>query len=397
MAASRLNPPLSSGGLLPSATAVPHLQDSIVQDWRDAHTLLAARNWSACPLPDLFGFTVYHYSVYKAFGQEQDAALARGLFSQLTGALALESFANEGAAPLDYACMLAWLHAHFAQEARPSGGQLPIAALDQNLLREGLSLLLEPDAESRRNFFRVLRYFSLRLPDQQAEAYLRQLLVHRPDPGSGAEAGILALGLADGLAGELLVLMKLYQAGIQDPEIKESVREGILRILSVKREVDFLEKKYSIFPDQVNLHTGEATFSAELSWRRGDMGQSLLLYEAHELLQDAELAKIAELVGLNTLLRTSTRSTSVSSAQFDQGAAGVANLYCKLYRVSGQEAYRKGYLAWLGQTQKLLRQELATGFYEHQEGSLLHGLVGVSLVLLSAITEQPLDWDSILL
>ena len=214
---------LSPGGRSSSTTAVDHLPESIAQDWRDVHTLLANRDWSTCSLPDLFDLTVYHYCVYKSFGEEQDAALPRGLFNQLTETLAQQTFSNWPTARLDQLCTLAWLGARSDSKfLMPGEPLLLLAGLDQSLLQKAQSLPRHPGADSRRNFFCILRYFSLRLPNSGAESCLRQLLARRPDlnsiPNSIAEIPPepLQLGLADGLAGELLVLMKLYRAGIHD-------------------------------------------------------------------------------------------------------------------------------------------------------------------------------------
>jgi hypothetical protein len=172
----------------------------------------------------------------------------------------------------------------------------------------------------------------------------------------------------------------------------------VQRLLTLRHPVDFAEQHYAVFPYQVHRATGVASFSAELSWRRGDLGQAVLLYEAQDLLQDAELANIAELVGLNTLLRTTIPATQVTSSLLGQGAAGVAYLYHKLFYASGQRpAYRQGYQFWLAQTQHWLGEELAAGFYEHRQGDLLDGLAGVGLVLLSALSGAQLRWDAVVL
>lgn len=122
-----------------------------------------------------------------------------------------------------------------------------------------------------------------------------------------------------------------------------------------------------------------------------------MLYEAQDLLQDAELAKIAELVGLNTLLRTTTPATGIVSSYFYEGAAGVAHLYRKLHVLSGQPAYWRGYQFWLDQTQYWLGQELTADSPPHRGTELVAGLAGVGLVLLTALSTAELDWDAVLL
>ena len=137
---------------------------------------------------------------------------------------------------------------------------------------------------------------------------------------------------------------------------------------------------------------GEATYSAELSWHRGDLGQALLFYESHDLLPDPELAKIAELVGLNTLLRTSQADNNLGSAAWHRGASGVAHLYRQLHRISRHPAYRTGYQYWLGQTQQWLPAALAAN-----STMPLADLAKVGLVLLEAQSEDGLGWDAIVL
>lgn len=381
------------------------MQNRAAQSWRDVHLALTDHNWDACLLPDLYGYTTYHYCVYKSFGLEKDAALAQATFKRLITHLRGQPFNVWSAIQLDQICVVAWLSAQFTTDGL-SNEQAPaiLADLDQVLQQEALRLLHCHDLDSRSNFFRVVRYFGLRLLVPTTNSYLRSLLVLLSEQATDSvpchSLDLLEqtqLGLTDGLAAELLVLIRLYKAGLKDNNIKLYVREGILRILRIKRDVNFLEQKYSVFPYQIHNLSRKATFSFELSWRRGDIGQAMLLYEAHGLLQDIEIAKIAELVGLNTLLRTTISSTLVASSSLYQGAAGLVYLYHKLYQLSRQEPYYKGRCFWLDQMHGWLRQELATGYYQQCESALLHGLVGVGLVLLSAVTEVELEWDVLLL
>lgn len=380
-----------SASLLSAAVIGGQSPDGAVQDWYALHQLLTNRDWTRYPLADLLGFAVYHCTVGPALQQEQEAVAARALYGCIRQVLAAMPLETLAALPLNDLCALAWLNTRLAAPAEPL---LSLAALDQRLAQQALAL--PAAAAPGSGVLPALRYFSLRLPD--AEGYLHQLLDHYFRQRQTGSAGqfVLSLGLGDGLAGELLGLMHVYRAGIQHPQIKQRVREGVRYLLSVKRETDFLAGHYSIFPTHIQLPAGEATFGVELSWSHGDLGQSVVLYGAQELLQDEELAKIAELVGLNTLLRTSASSTAVRSARFCQGAAGLAGLYGKLYQATRKEAYRKGYYFWLHQTRTHLAQELTAGLYEKQEGSLRHGLAGVALVLFSAITGQEPTWEAIL-
>jgi hypothetical protein len=389
-------PPFRPPASLPPLPAAALAEPAAWHSWQAVHTVLASQPAAAYPPPGFANLTAYHYCVHQAFGRGEPApALLTQDFQQLVGQL--EHQAGLGAWPaaqLDQACVAAWLSTQLA----PQGGAPALAVpaqLDEALYAEAVRLHHEPDASSRHCFFRVLRYFSLRLPTATvALPQLQALLALQPEPPAAEQ---LALGLVEGLAAELLLLLKLHKAGFRQAPIVTRIRAGITRLLMVRHPVDFQEGQYSVFPYQVLPTSQEAAFSAELSWQRGDLGQSLLLYKAHELMQDEELIKIAELVGLNTLLRTTVQATGISTSELAQGAAGVAHLYRKLYQASHQVAYREGYSFWLGQTHSLLHKELATGFYRQREGDLLHGLAGVGLVLLSSLAEAELGWDALVL
>jgi hypothetical protein len=378
--------------LLPAAPLreLPAAQAEAWASWRAVHARLADQLAAGSAAPGFANLTVYQYCVHLALQAEPGAnVLVETRFQQLTTQLEQQRWLGTWPlTQLDQACGAAWLSARLAQPA------IALLWLDEALHAEAVRLQRQPDMGSRQCFFRVLRYFSLRLPASGIRERLQALLalpLHLP-----AEEP-LPLGLVDGLAAELLLLLKLHKAGIQPTVILARLREGITQLLTLRRPVDFLETHYSIFPHHVAPGVEEAVFGAQLSWQQGDIGQSLLLYKAHEQVLDEEIFKIAELVGLNTLLRTTTHSTEITTSQLAQGAAGVAYLYAKLFEVGSHAAYRTGHVFWLGQTHKFLRQELASDFYRHKEGDLAHGLVGVSLVLLTSLTELELGWDTLVL
>jgi len=384
---------------LPGPLASP----AALPGWQQVHRLLAARAHAPLELTELVGLSTYYYFTYKELGMPLDAALAQRLLAQLAQQLAARPAAHWPAPYFDHARAVAWLAPRLEQHGFgvPVAGPL-LASLDQELSQLTQRWHRQPDTLRRPAFFQAVRYAGLRYPAPAAAEALHYLLaapllggpaLHWP-PGEQP----LALGLGGGLAAELLVLMGLARGASPQPALRGYVREGVQQILALKRAIDFPEQHYGLFPYQVHAPHREPAFSTELSWRRGDLGQALLLYNASDLFGDAELAKIAELVGLNTLLRTTGAATHVASAGFERGAAGVAHLYGRLYRASNYlPKYRQGYLTWLGETQRWLAQELATDVHRQRAGCLPTGLAGSGLVLLAAATGTAHDWDTVLL
>jgi hypothetical protein len=405
MLLSGRQPSSSFGELAPTPLPLFQPLPGAMQSWQEVHHLLAGLDWRTCALPEVLALSTYHYCVYKAFGQAPAAALAQRLLQHGTTQLAgWRQLASAWPSHhLDQACSAAWLGTRLSAEGLDPVGLLPLLA-DLDPIVQQQAIPLSPATIQPKNFAQVLRYFSLRWPVAVAEPFLSPLLGLRPSLQMGASLKAplwsllpLPLGLADGLAAELRTLIGLHQVGQHVGNLAQQVRQGIRYLLDIRQEVDFLDQKYSVFPSQVEPLSGKFHFEAALGWPYGDLGQALLLYEAYHLLQDSELADIAELVGLNTLLRITPAATEVTSAQLYRGAAGAAHLYYKLYQASGQPAYQVGQQFWLSQTQDWLNRELANGFYQQRTGQLQRGLVGVGLVLLSAITEVKLDWDAGLL
>jgi hypothetical protein len=355
------------------------------------HLLLVQAAPGAVAPAALAGLAVYFYCAYYATGQPADGRWAQYLARQLAASMDWPT-ENQAwsAAQLEQASALAWLEAQSKAVALPSPA-LPaqLAGFDKLIYKYAQSLLAQAEPGSRQHLVRSARYLSLRPPASTAGHYHAALLAAWP----GLPAGRIDLSLASGLAGELLCLM---QAG-QVAEVP--IYQGLRCLLASRRDTDFLARHYAIFPNQLWGESPTGTFDEELSWSRGDAGQALLLYEAHVQLHDPELRTIAELVGLNTTLRNNSATTSITHAGFYRGAAGLAQLYKRLFQISGHPAYRVAYEHWLKCTQQLLWPDwpplnhLAS--IPIEEG-LFNGIIGVGLVFLSACHNNALSWEAIL-
>lgn len=357
--------------------------------WQWVHEQLPGEPSSQHLLPAVGALALYHHCVAKAFGFSSSATRAQRWRAHLAARLLPLPSYPWPLAYLDQACLLAWLAADSLEET-PS----LLTSLDHKVAQEGQRLLKSHDASSRQLFFQVLRYFSLRLPDPAARSLLGDMLTIWPGTLTSAPA---RLSLVQGAAAELLVCIRLARAGVGATTLVPYVHEGVRHLLTTKRPVDSSQQHYAIFPNEAAQIATASSFSAELSWRRGDLGQALLLYEAHALLSDPELAKFADLVGLNTLLRTTIPATEVQGTSLYRGAAGVAHLYRQLYSYSSQHAYLKGYEFWLTHTCQWLPTDHSTVASEPTTDLLRYGLVGMGLVLLSASTGQSLGWEVALL
>lgn len=363
--------------------------------WKALHALIEPS--AALPPTNPNGLAIYYYLLYQSTGDALYLRRVQELFEQQ---LATINVQLQTAVPVPVelpTAALAWIYDKLRHEAVLSAADVfekleLFEKLDYYLLQQARQIIYGDGPADTRQLLQIVRYYLERLPDAAAAACLqdvvaaaygttRRSLAQTADP--------VYLGLANGLIGELLILIDVCRAGIQPELLGEVVREGIAALLSTKREVDFLAGRYSVFPDVVEQDWQHTVFSNHLSWRHGgDLGAALLLYKAQLLLGDAELGRIAELVGLNTLLRTDPETTALTSSQFCQGTAGVAYLYHQLHALSGHAAYQQGYRYWLTRTEQCLAQELAAGYYHTPDHAAQCGALGVGIVLL-ALAETP--------
>ncbi|RYU77921.1 glycoside hydrolase family protein [Hymenobacter persicinus] len=306
----------------------------------------------AARVPEHPRLALYAYWLYQLSGQEQHLHQAQ-LFLRAALAATGRHLAHHDPAFAAVARELAWLNTRLRHEPQllPGLASDQLEELDQAVFRAAGRLLSGVVPGPGPVLLELIGYLTERQPQQPGTPFLAAIIGRAYPAGRAVQwlsrhpAG-QPLGLA-GLAGELLLLIRVGLLPVHESAVKALVSRGVQSLLAVRQEVDFLAGHYSIFPDAVGPDWRQPTFSHHLNWQRGDLGQSLLLYRAHGLLHDAELARLAELVGLNTLLRTSAAATGISTPHFPDGGAGLAYLYRCLFQLTGNVAYRGGEQHWL--------------------------------------------------
>ena len=197
----------------------------------------------------------------------------------------------------------------------------------------------------------------------------------------------------EGVSGLLLLLIDIEEA-VREEALREMIREGIRYLLSYQNEVDFSARRYAAFPQKAIPDNALAI--EQLGWGGSDLPQAVLLYRAHALFQEEQLKGAADLVGLNTLLRKGEEHLLTQDESVFGGAAGVAQTYAALYRLSGHQAYQAGYQHWLKEMLIALKAR-SYEEYADNEYDLYDGLLGVYLVLTSYQHSKSLEWKRTIL
>ncbi|MCU0341137.1 MAG: hypothetical protein MUE30_14755 [Spirosomaceae bacterium] len=286
-----------------------------------------------------------------------------------------------------------------------------LADLDEYAFQTALQWVDELKLDFWHGAFGVLFYLIERLSNprhrQWAETLMSKICAQvrgdnnglwLPNISDPKDESVINFSLSHGQTAFLLVLMQAAKKGVEAELARSVVRRGINLILSYQRSTDY-EENFSYFPFWVNDDTQEQYINNRMAVCYGDLNIVLLFYKAAAFLENDDLRRKADLIGLNTLRRQSEKATLVSDSHFCHGAAGVAQLYHSLYRIAGHEGYYKGYQYWIDRTVAALHHDLQNDAFGDNPGGLVTGQVGVALVLLTYIYHQNerLLWEKIFL
>ncbi|MFD2573226.1 lanthionine synthetase LanC family protein [Spirosoma soli] len=253
----------------------------------------------------------------------------------------------------------------------------------------------------------VLHYFTERLGNPAIYSYAKEIVEQLlakaivdqrglrlrsflMDPQECAQTNF---SLSHGQAGFLSVLLRAYQRGLRLDIIPPAIRQGADYFMNNRAPISAETNQHSFFPFTLDEASRTPTFGNRLAWCYGDLNAILFLYQAADLLKDAQLRKRVDLMGAYTLLRTNQETTLVKDAHFCHGAAGVAQMYRTLHRLTGLDIYQTGYRQWMDTTLSYIDEDLQKATFDDKAASLLEGWVGVALTLLSYVSEEELHWS----
>jgi lantibiotic modifying enzyme len=286
-----------------------------------------------------------------------------------------------------------------------------LSDLDEFLFTEAMAQLQADALDYLHGSMGILHYFTTRMDEVKimlyADTFIEALYAKaiRDDKGIRFRSFITKpvareeynFSLSHGLSGMLMILMNAWPLSKNKKMIEEMVADGVKYLLHYRKDIDYDNEQYNFFPFTINEQTRGIVESNRLAWCYGDLNQVLLLNRAGKLLKQNNYIRLAQLIGLQTLMRNDYTMTLAGDSHFCHGTAGLAQVYKILYDATDQPGYKKGQDFWIEQTILFLEKELPAGKYKGHEHDLLEGLPGVGLTLLSYISEQPLDWSTSLL
>ena len=216
------------------------------------------------------------------------------------------------------------------------------------------------------------------------------------------------LGTAHGMPGLLCFLAQVHVRGIKRPEIEEMVSSCLPFLLSHQLTQDSIY----CFPTAVDVQPKEKEppEQSRLGWCYGDLCMAFALIHCGKALQHDDWMQR----GINVALKTTHRTfetAGCTDAPFCHGTVGLAHLYKRLHRLTGNAVFETACEKWFQITQEQFYKpnEGAGGYYfrtfNEEKGdfkltanySLLEGSAGIALVYLSYLHDITPDWDVVFL
>lgn len=359
------------------------------------------------------GLVFYYYHLYKATEQSQLKHKAEDLLDQILAGINAHNpgligpVLSTGGAGLGYA--VNFMAREGLLEMRTG---IAFNELDRYLFNTAASLIAEDNIDFLHGALGIVYYFTEKKEDDVAANSYLDLLIEmicrkavEGESGCWFKTSLMKVGekqkvnfsLAHGMCGILLVLLNAFERSSHSELIAKTVRDGIRFIVKHKMDVDFLQNEYSFFPFVVDPDENEISAFNRMAWSYGDLNEVLLFYRAGSLFHDDSLIRLADLIGMQCMMRRDEPSTLITGSDFYHGTAGLAQFCRTLYRETQHDIYKDVYEYWIERTILLLDEELENGTYHGREHEYLEGLIGVAFVLLSYVSEKELGWSKALL
>lgn len=260
-------------------------------------------------------------------------------------------------------------------------------------------------------------YFLSRLQNPNSRNYIKELIDElekqsEKDAGGGIkwlavlnhEKGTKGynLSLSHGLASIIVFLSKALEQGIYPEKVTPLLNECMKYMLDQKQD---FQKFRSHFPSWICPE--EPSSYSRIAWCYGDLGLGLAIFQAARASGNSEWERIA----IEALTDAATRKTPEESGVVDagicHGAAGNAHLFNRAYHYTGIEDFRETALHWIDQTLKLATFDDGFAGYKayrtpeyggwQKESSILEGIAGIGLTLLTTLGTTVPEWDRCLL
>lgn len=212
---------------------------------------------------------------------------------------------------------------------------------------------------------------------------------------NGQLTTVANFSLSHGMASLIIFLSKYYER-----TNAQKAKLLLLKTIEFYKNNTNPDTYYSVYGSWLNIDSPTLLSESRLAWCYGDMGIAVALIYASSILNDDSLFDFSTRVIDKTTLRFS--NSQINDAIFCHGSSGVSYIYNFFYQITGRDNYKQAALYWLDETLNRINQCHLDGSFElnsqlNDTYSILNGLSGVGLTLISSVNKQKENWSEILL
>ena len=208
------------------------------------------------------------------------------------------------------------------------------------------------------------------------------------------------ISLSHGMTSVAIFLSFVVKKGINKAKALR-ILQGLMKYI-LSQKVEFNENR-CCYPSTFNGHTDSN--KSRLAWCYGDLGIALAFWHAYQVTGVPEWKQESLRILELSASRKEFVETGIYDAPVCHGIAGVSQIFRRMYFETQETLFAETNRYWISELLKIGDNEGGFTFYNPIENkfnqcdySLLEGLSGIGLVLLSSISHKDFSsWDNSLL
>lgn len=209
------------------------------------------------------------------------------------------------------------------------------------------------------------------------------------------------LGLSHGMSSIIAILTKLYQHKDFIDKVEGLLRSSIDYVLQFKKENSF-----SLFPSWIPTDDEIPTYQSRVAWCYGDLGIGVRFWYASKVLRDKNLSEIAISIVKEVAKRKDFIDTKVYDAGICHGSYGNAQMFFRMYKETKVIDFKKASEFWIKDgIRRATHKDGYAGYKQWDpyndrwvpEISILEGISGIGLTIISFLSDFDTNWDECLM
>jgi lantibiotic modifying enzyme len=213
------------------------------------------------------------------------------------------------------------------------------------------------------------------------------------------------ISLSHGMSAVVITLLRLKNIGLQNKYLDSLINSSINYILS--QTIDF--KKYGSYFSYLAIESEDDIRKSRLAWCYGDLGISIMLWEASILMHNnLWKEKAVEILLFAATERKNLSENHVFDAGLCHGSAGIAHIFYRMWINTQIIEFKRAMEYWFGVTLKMAKYKDGLAGYKTycfsknshwymNDFSFLEGITGIGMALNSYKNQVNPDWDKFLL